>query len=166
MMNNVEDMSGYEGSAVWLHWFDWKDLKPVPYTPDQDSYLLYRGWYIDVHLKFSQVLVFQCDFPPTLSSFSFLSSTLPSPKNMKLSYRSLSLQIDRLQGIIQSRSIMASRYISNHARSQPPCVSLHLPDYGLQVCTIMGSKCIPKLAPSRPPSASSNSLDHSLQVYL
>jgi hypothetical protein len=76
------------------------------------------------------------------------------------------LQIDRLQVLLQSRSITASKCISKLARSQPPSVSLNSHDYGLQVRTITASKCISKLARSQPSSVSLNSLDHGLQVQL
>jgi len=61
------------------------------YMPDQNSYLPYRGWSIYSHTKFTKVPVSHDDLPCTLSSLSFLSSILPSPKNTKLSHCSLSL---------------------------------------------------------------------------
>jgi hypothetical protein len=78
--------------------------------------------------------------------------------------------IDRLQVLVQSRSITASKCISKLAPSQPRNVypnSLHrgLQMY-LQTRSIAASKCISKLARSRPPSVSLNSLDHDLGVHL
>jgi len=57
----------------------------------RDTYRLNRSWLIDWHTKFPFVLVSDDDFPDLLSSRSFLSSLVPSPKNTKLSHRSLSL---------------------------------------------------------------------------
>jgi len=51
------------------------------YTPNRDCYLPYPGLSIDLHTEFSQVPVPNDDFPRTLSSLSFLSSIIPSPKN-------------------------------------------------------------------------------------
>jgi hypothetical protein len=58
---------------------DWvgKTLYGCNYMPDWDSYLLYQGWEIDSHTKFSYVPVSHNDFPHLLSSLSFLSSSLP-----------------------------------------------------------------------------------------
>jgi hypothetical protein len=61
------------------------------YTPDRDSYLPYWGWKIDSHMKFTSVPISHDYFPRTLSSLSFMSSILPSPKNAKLSHHSLPL---------------------------------------------------------------------------
>ena len=80
--------------------------------------------------------------------------------------------IDRLQVLVQCRTIMASKCISKLARLRPP--SSH--DHGLQMhlqtrsitafkCisefTITASKCISTLARLRPPS----SHDHGLQLH-
>ena len=73
--------------------------------------------------------------------------------------------IDRLQVLVQSRSITASKSISKLARSRPPSASPISLQYGLQARMIMASKCMSKLAPSLPQSASPSSLDHILQVY-
>jgi len=73
---------------------------------------------------------------------------------------------DRLQVLVQSRSITASKCISKLARSRPPTVSPASLDYGLQVRTIMASKCISKLARSRPPGASLSSPDVGIQLHL
>jgi len=102
--------------------------------------------------------------------------------------------IDRLQLLVQSRSITTSKCIFKLARSRPPSAFPNSLDHGLQVylqtSSIMASKCISKLARSRPPqvhlqirsitisqciskftrsrppSVSLNSLDHGLGVYL
>jgi len=88
------------------------------------------------------------------------------------------LSIDRLQVLIQFRSITASKVyhstpsitsfksISEVAQSRPPSVFPNLLDYSLQVRTIMASKCITKLAQSRPPCVSPNSLDYGIQVHM
>ena len=97
---------------------------------------------------------------------------------LSLSCHRTSLQIDSLQVLLQSRSIIACKCISKLARSwlptasseftrsRPPSASPNSLDYGLQVSTILASKCISKLARLRPPSASLGSLYRSLQVYL
>jgi len=72
------------------------------------------------------------------------------------------LQIDRLQVLLRSRSITASKCISSLARLRPP-ISL---DHGLQLPLQTRSIMASNLARSQPPSASLNSLDHSLQVNL
>jgi nitrate reductase beta subunit len=40
--NNVEDTSGYETSAVQLAWLNWETSNRGNYTPDRNSYLLYK----------------------------------------------------------------------------------------------------------------------------
>jgi len=50
--------------------------------------------------------------------------------------------IDRLQVLVQSRSIIASKCISELAPSWPPSVSPNSLDHSLQVGTLMASKCI------------------------
>ena len=74
--------------------------------------------------------------------------------------------IDRLQVLVHSHLITASKCISKLAQSRPPSVSTTSLDYGLQVRTNKASKCISKVAQSRCRSASLSSLDHGLQVYL
>jgi len=60
-----------------------------------------------------------------------------------------------LSAYLQTRSITASKCISNLAQLWPPSASPNSLNYGLQVRTIMASKCIsPKL------------LDHGLQAHL
>jgi len=74
---------------------DWveKTLYRCYYTPDCDLYVPYRGWEIYSHTKFSEVPVSHDDYPNLRSFLSFSSSTLPSPKNTKLSHRSQSLHV-------------------------------------------------------------------------
>jgi len=52
--NYMEDTSGYEtqeyNSPDWV----WKTSYRCYYPPDWDSYLLYGGWSIDSHTKFSK----------------------------------------------------------------------------------------------------------------
>src|SRR5258708_7060674 len=81
------------------------------------------------------------------------------------------LQIDHLQVLLQSRSIIACyKCISKLARSRPPSAALISHDLGLQLHlqtrSITASKCISKLYRSRPPSAALSSLDLGLQVHL
>jgi len=80
------------------------------------------------------------------------------------------LQIDHLQVLLQSRSIIACKCISKLARLQPQSASLTSLDLGLQVHlqtqSITASKCISKLARSRPPSASPSSPNLGLQMHL
>jgi len=79
-----------------------------------------------------------------------------------------------LEVLLQSHSMMASKCMSNLARSWPWSASLNSVDHGLQTDSIAASnlaqlwppKCISKLAQSWPPSASLSSLDCSPQVYL
>jgi len=88
----------------------------------------------------------------------------------RLSCRCASLQIDRFQVLLQSRSIIACKCMSKLARSRPPSASLSSLNLGLQLHlqprSITASKCISNLARSRPQSASPNSLDHWLLVHL
>ena len=101
------------------------------------------------------------------------------------------LQIDYLQGLLQSRSIMASKWISKLSLSRPPSASLSSTwsrppsaslSYSILACicisklsrswppgaslcyTISASKCISKLGWSQPLSASLNPLDYGLHV--
>jgi len=74
--------------------------------------------------------------------------------------------INCLQVLVQSRSITASKCISNLARSGPRSLSPNSLDSGLQVRMSMAWKCISKLAQSQSWSASLSSLDHGLQMYL
>jgi len=71
-----------------------------------------------------------------------------------------------LQVHLQTRSITASKCISEFTWSRPPSASPNSLDHGLQVHLqtrmTTASKCISKLTQLRPP----NSLDHGLQVHL
>jgi len=58
-----------------------------------DSDLPYREWYIDSQMEFSDVPVSHHDILMLISFLSYLSSTLPSPKNMTLWHLSLSLHV-------------------------------------------------------------------------
>ena len=72
------------------------------------------------------------------------------------------LQIDHLQVHLQTRSIIASKCISNLAQSQPPIRTMNC----LQTRLITASKCIFQFTRSRAVSASANSIYHGLQVHL
>ena len=67
---------------------------------------------------------------------------------------------------LQTRSITASKCISEFSWSRPPSASPNSLNYGLWVHTIRASKCISKLAQSSLSSAPPNSLDYPLQVHL
>jgi len=64
---------------------------------------------------------------------------------------------------------MASKCISNRARSRPSGASLSSPNLGLQLHlqthSITACKCISEFTRSRPPCASPNVLDHGLKVH-
>jgi len=89
-----------------------------------------------------------------------------------------SLQIERLQVLLQSPSIIACKCISKLARSQPQsapphsinhCLQAHhlsSLDLGLQVYLQTRSITASKFARSWPPSVSPNSLDPGLQKHL
>ena len=76
------------------------------------------------------------------------------------------LQIDCLQVLLQSRLIMASKCISQLARSQPPSASptllVHSLQVYLQTCSNTASNCISELTQFWPPS----SHDLGFQVHL
>jgi len=81
------------------------------------------------------------------------------------------LQIDHLQVLLQSRSIIACyKSISKLARSWPPSVSPTWLDHSLQVHlsvhSISASRCIAKLSRSRPLTLSLSSLNLDLQLHL
>jgi len=80
--NDVEDTSGYEESGVRLAWLGWEDLVSV---------LLHAG--SGLILAVSGMVNWLAHEIPLSPSFSwwFVPSPLPSPKNTKLSYPSLSL---------------------------------------------------------------------------
>ena len=75
-----------------------------------------------------------------------------------------------LQVRLQTRSILASKCISNVAQSRPQSASLSSLNHGLhvyiQTSSIMAFKCISKLARSWSWSASVTWLDHGLPVYI
>jgi hypothetical protein len=73
---------------------------------------------------------------------------------------------DRLQVLVQPCSTMASKCISNLARSMPPSVSPNLLDHGLQVYLQMRSITACKFIPSQPPNVSPNLLDYGLQLNI
>jgi len=109
--------------------------------------------------------------------FSIRASKLKSPSHIPTvaSYLPDELSsgapsIDRLQVLVQTRLITASKFISKLARSRPPSVSPDSIDHGLQVHlwvhSISASQCISKLARSWPPSASLNYLHLGLPVHL
>jgi hypothetical protein len=74
--------------------------------------------------------------------------------------------IDRLQVLVQSRSITASKCISELARLRPPSSHEHGLQVHLQTRSITASKCISEFTRSTSPSASLSSLDLSLQVHI
>jgi hypothetical protein len=106
---------------------DWvrKTLYQCNYTPDRDMYLPYWGWQIDLHMKFSSVPGSHDDFAHTLSSLSFLSLNLPSPKNTKSSHPSLALHamIESYHPVQHTLSSVNTKYSiirrSTVSRSQP-----------------------------------------------
>ena len=116
---------------------------------------------------------------------NYESTNKSSLSTRRTSLPNYCLQILRLQVLLQSHSIMASRRISKLARSRPPSASQHrlitasmciskltqfrhprLHDHGLavhlQTHSVTASKWIFKLAPLQPPS----SHDHGLQMHL
>jgi len=77
------------------------------------------------------------------------------------------LQIDHLEVLLQSRSIIACyKCISRLAQSRPPSASPNSLDHGLPVHLQTRSITASKLARSRPPSAALTLLDLGLQVHL
>jgi len=89
--NDIEDTSGYEKSGVQLAWLCWEDLVSVLF---HDGSGLVPAVSAMVNWLAHEILQFPVspdDFPHLLWSLSFLCSTLPSPKNTKLSHPSLSL---------------------------------------------------------------------------
>jgi len=89
---------------------------------------------------------------------------------LSLSCCRASLQMDSLQVLLQSRSLMACKYIFYLSWAQRPTGSLSSLHLGLQVDlqtrSITASQRISKLTPAWPPSASRNSLDDDLPVHL
>jgi len=74
--------------------------------------------------------------------------------------------IDRLQVLVQSRSINASKCLSKLPLLRPPSASPNSLYHGLQVNLQTPSIMACKGEQSRRPSAASNSLDHNLGVDL
>ena len=87
-----------------------------------------------------------------------------------LSCHHASLQIDLLQVLLQSHSIIPCKCISKLAWSRPQSVSLSSLDLGLQVhvqtLSIMASKSISQFTQSWSPIASPNSHDQGLRGHL
>jgi len=159
-------------------------------TPHRDSYLPHRRWYIESHMKFAQVPVSHDGFPHHLSSLFVSSSTLPSPKNAKLSHPSLSLHamIKSLHWIQYTPSTAYTEYCMDHVLHHPMIDCLPLPailsSLGRPCCTQFStfpqfrvnqwkesqltSHFPPELPPPDwpPPSTPPISLDHGLQVHL
>jgi len=71
-----------------------------------------------------------------------------------------------LQVHLHTRSIMASKCISQLARPERSSVSLNLHDYGLQLGMITATYCISKLTQLRPRSLSPHLFDYGLQVRM
>jgi len=119
----------------WYDWPDWvgKTYYRCNYMQDRHSYLLYPGWLIDSHTKFSQVPVSHDDFPRTLSSHSFLSWILPPPKNTKLSYLSLShlSMIKSYHRVQHTLSTAYTWYYIQHVLHHPMIDCLPLPSQSL-----------------------------------
>ena len=99
-----------------------------------------------------------------LNSLNFDNYELTNEYSLSSHHASLPnyrLEIDRLEVLVQSRLIMASKCISKLARSKPSSVSPNSHDYGLQVCRITATKSISKLAHVRP----RRSHDHRLHTH-
>jgi len=89
--NDMEDTSGYEKSGEWLAWSGLEDLVSV-FLPARSGLIpAVSGMVNWLAHQILKVPVSHYDFPHLLWSLSFLCSTLPSPKNTKLSHPSLSL---------------------------------------------------------------------------
>jgi len=89
--NNMEETSSYEKSGVRLAWLGLEDLVSVLVPTRlglEPAISAMVNWLAHQILS---VPVSHDDFPHLLWSLSFLCSTLPSPKNTKLSHPSLSL---------------------------------------------------------------------------
>jgi hypothetical protein len=80
------------------------------------------------------------------------------PNQYCLSYHCVSLQIDRLQALLQSRSIIACKCITKLTWSWPP--------FHLWVLSFSVANWLSKFTRLWPPSASPNLIDHCLQVHL
>jgi len=89
--NDMEDMSGYEKSAVQLAWLGLEDLVSVLLPAGSGLVPAVLGMVNWLAHEILQVPVSHDDFPHLLWSLSFLCSTVPAPKNTKLIHSSLSL---------------------------------------------------------------------------
>jgi len=74
--------------------------------------------------------------------------------------------IDCPQVLLQPRSIMASKCLSTHPRSQPQSASLSSLNRSLPVYNQTCSITVSKFKQTWSPGASPNSLDHSLEVSM
>jgi len=101
-----------------------------------------------------RTILYSTLYIPMITCYQMNRVSAASPPPSLAIYR---LRIDHLQVLIQSRSMMASKCISEQARWQPPSASLSY--------TISASKCISTLAWSWPPRASRGSLSHDRQVH-
>jgi hypothetical protein len=103
-----------------------------------------------------------------LNSLHSLNYKLTDEKS--LSCHRASHQIDRLQVLLPSHSIIAWKCITKLAQSQPESASLNSLNLGfqlhLQTRLIMASECISEFSHTRSPIAFRNSLDHGLKVLL
>jgi len=88
---DMEDTSGYEKSGVRLAWLGSQDLESVLLPARLDLVPAISGMVNSLVHEILYVPVSHDDFRHLLWSVSFLCSSLPSPKNTKLSYPSLSL---------------------------------------------------------------------------
>jgi len=89
--NDMEDMRGYEESGVWLARLGLEDLVSVLWPTGSELVPAVSGMVNWLAHQIYYVPVSHDDFPHLIGSLSFLCSTLPSPKNTKLSHPSLSL---------------------------------------------------------------------------
>ena len=117
-----------ERRSLWRIWADWTNpgddlpdwVRKTSYwwnhKPDQDSYLLYRWWYIGCHTKLSSVPVSHDHMPHSFSSLSFSCSTLQSPINTKLSHSSLSLHAMNAQF---TQSTVYTEYSTHRIQQEP-----------------------------------------------
>jgi hypothetical protein len=109
--------------------------------------------------------------PPTASQYlSKLARLRPSSVSPNSLDSSPNLLDHGLQVHLQTRSIPASKRISNVAQSRLPIASPHSLDRSLKVHlhtrSIAASMCISNVAGSWPPSASPKSLDDDRHVHL
>jgi len=89
--NDMQDTSGYDKSGVRLAWVGLEDLVLVLLPAGSRLVPAVSGKVNWLAHEIVQVPVSHDDFPHLLWSLSFLCTTLPSPKNTKLSHPSLSL---------------------------------------------------------------------------